>query len=119
MGRVSFLSSSSISISICFVAYLQVMVVINGDTINLTQPSFRPINHDLYHSSGGLMEEIKGLVHRHPNKLTVETINTGNKGYGAEITVVTYCRQRGERDERSRFRILLSFGQHGRELITT
>ncbi|WCJ44697.1 Zn-dependent exopeptidases superfamily protein [Euphorbia peplus] len=78
-----------------------------------------PINRDLYHSSVDLMEQIKTLVHRHPDKLTVETVEAGNKGYQAEITVVTYCRSRTETDERSKFRILLSFGQHGRELITS
>ncbi|KAJ6953337.1 hypothetical protein NC652_005132 [Populus alba x Populus x berolinensis] len=93
------------------------------------------INRDLYHSSADLLEQIKALVHRHPDKLTAETIKTGNKGYKAEITVVTYCRSRKETDDRSKFRILLefdlvcsvlddslvfqSFGQHGRELITT
>lgn len=66
-----------------------------------------PINRDLYHSSADLLEEIKALVHRHPDKLTVETIKTGNKGYKAEITVVTYCRNRKETDDRSKFRILL------------
>ncbi|KAJ7957962.1 Carboxypeptidase [Quillaja saponaria] len=77
------------------------------------------LNHFVGFCSGNLMEEIKGLVHRHPNKLTMDTIKAGNKGYGAEISVVTYSRERRERDERSKFRILLSFGQHGRELITT
>ncbi|XWS26002.1 hypothetical protein CRYUN_Cryun27aG0116300 [Craigia yunnanensis] len=48
-----------------------------------------------------------------------ETIKAGNKGYVAEITVVTYCQSRNESDDRSKFRILLSFGQHGRELITS
>ncbi|KAK9269917.1 hypothetical protein L1049_025490 [Liquidambar formosana] len=65
------------------------------------------------------MEEIKDLVHRHPDKLTMETIRTRSKGYHAEISVVTYCRSRREIDDRSKFRILLSFGQHGRELITS
>ncbi|XP_020969269.1 uncharacterized protein LOC107620482 [Arachis ipaensis] len=51
--------------------------------------------------------------------LAMETIKAGNKGYGAEITVVTYSERKKETDERSKFRILLSFGQHGRELITT
>ncbi|EEF52851.1 metallocarboxypeptidase A-like protein MCYG_01475 [Ricinus communis] len=78
-----------------------------------------PINRDLYHSSLDLLEQIKALVHRHPDKLTVETIKTENKGYEAQITVVTYCRSRKEIDDRSKFRILLSFGQHGRELITS
>ncbi|XP_022875417.1 uncharacterized protein LOC111393883 [Olea europaea var. sylvestris] len=69
--------------------------------------------------SGGLLEEIKSLVHRHPDKLSMEKISSKNKGYEAEMTVVTYCQNRKETDDRSKFRILLSFGQHGRELITT
>ncbi|KAL5778356.1 hypothetical protein ACOSP7_011282 [Xanthoceras sorbifolium] len=82
-------------------------------------PSLTPINRDLYHSSGDLMEQISNLVHRHPDKLTMETIKTGNKGYNAELNVVTYCRNRKDGDDRTKFRILLSFGQHGRELITS
>ncbi|KAI8549323.1 hypothetical protein RHMOL_Rhmol06G0016600 [Rhododendron molle] len=50
--------------------------------VNLTGPSSTPINRDLYHTSDALMEQIKALVHRHPDKL-------------------------------------YSFGQHGRELITS
>ncbi|XP_061372824.1 metallocarboxypeptidase A-like protein TRV_02598 isoform X2 [Gastrolobium bilobum] len=49
----------------------------------------------------------------------METIEAGNKGYGAEVAVVTYCKGKREVDERSKSRILLSFGQHGRELITS
>ncbi|XP_017980778.1 PREDICTED: carboxypeptidase B2 isoform X1 [Theobroma cacao] len=112
----SFLLFSSFLLSIF--ACLRSFSLVYADA-NLTQPSFTPINRDLYHSSNDLIEQIKSLVHRHPDKFTVETIKAGNKGYGAEITVVTYCRSRKESDERSKFRILLSFGQHGRELITS
>ncbi|XP_048501834.1 uncharacterized protein LOC104905661 isoform X2 [Beta vulgaris subsp. vulgaris] len=77
-----------------------------------------PINRDLYHSSVDLMEEIEALVHRHPNKLNIETIESENRGYQAQVAVVTYCRDRKE-DDKSKFRILLTFGQHGRELITS
>ncbi|CAK9313237.1 unnamed protein product [Citrullus colocynthis] len=65
------------------------------------------------------MKEIKALVHRHPDKLTIETMKSRNKGYVAEIPVVTYCHGGNNIDDMSKFRILLSFGQHGRELITT
>ncbi|KAJ9165869.1 hypothetical protein P3X46_020687 [Hevea brasiliensis] len=81
--------------------------------------TFTPINRDLYHSSVDLLEQLKALVHRHPDRLALETIKTENKGYKAEITVATYCRSRRGSDDRSKFRILLSFGQHGRELITS
>ncbi|KAE8680366.1 putative HXXXD-type acyl-transferase family protein [Hibiscus syriacus] len=94
-------------------------IAIASTDADLAQPSFIPINRDLYHSSDALIEQIKSLVHRHPDKLTVETIRAGNKGYKSEITVVTYCHSRKDSDDKSKFRILLSFGQHGRELITS
>ncbi|KAK6131377.1 hypothetical protein DH2020_034862 [Rehmannia glutinosa] len=78
-----------------------------------------PINHDLYHTSGALLEEIESLVHRHPDKLSIEKISGTNKGYKAEITVITYSGNRKESDDRAKLRILLTFGQHARELITT
>ncbi|XP_052202265.1 uncharacterized protein LOC127808010 [Diospyros lotus] len=86
---------------------------------NITATSLTSINRDLYHTSDTLMEEIKSLVHRHPDKLHMETFGSKNKGYHSEMTVVTYCRNRKEVDDSSKYRILLSFGQHGRELITS
>ncbi|XP_021845330.1 uncharacterized protein [Spinacia oleracea] len=77
-----------------------------------------PINRDLYRTSADLMEEIEALVNRHPKKLSIETMESVNKGYEAQVAVVTYCRDRNE-DDKSKFRILLTFGQHGRELITS
>ncbi|PON60559.1 Peptidase M14, carboxypeptidase A [Parasponia andersonii] len=114
MGRLRFLfSASGLSLSLFLLASLQVFLVIDAKT------DLNPIDRDLYHSSGELMEEIKGLVDRHPDKLTLETVKSKNKGYEAEVAVVTYGRRREEGDDRSKFRILLSFGQHGRELITS
>ncbi|XP_022951366.1 metallocarboxypeptidase A-like protein TRV_02598 [Cucurbita moschata] len=78
-----------------------------------------PINRDLYHSSVDLMKEIEAVVHRHSDKLTIETMKSRNKGYVVEMPVVTYRHGRNNIDDISKFRILLSFGQHGRELITT
>ena len=57
--------------------------------------------------SDTLMEEIKALVHRHPDKLYMEVIGSQNKGYRVEMTVVTYCRNRKEIDDRSKYRVLL------------
>ncbi|XVF35840.1 hypothetical protein REPUB_Repub19eG0005700 [Reevesia pubescens] len=114
MAASFLLFSSFLSVFACLPSFSPVYA-----DANLTQPSFTPINRDLYHSSNDLIEQITSLVHRHPDKLTVETIRAGNKGYEAEVTVVTYCQSRKESDDRSKFRILLSFGQHGRELITS
>ncbi|CAJ1973147.1 unnamed protein product [Sphenostylis stenocarpa] len=109
-----------LSISICFLVFLQdLLLSVDAQSYNQTQPSVTPIDYDLYHSSHNLMEEIRALVHRHPDKLTMETMKAANKGYGADITVVTYGKEKEKNDKRSKLRILLSFGQHGRELITT
>lgn len=56
---------------------------------------------------------------RHPDRLTMETLRAGNKGYSAELLVVTYNQFKKTIDDNLKFRILLSFGQHGRELITS
>ncbi|KAF3446887.1 hypothetical protein FNV43_RR12067 [Rhamnella rubrinervis] len=117
MGRLRCLSSAS-SINFCFLGCLQVLLLVNAKT-NPETTSFTPINRDLYHSTGDLRKEIKAMVHRHPDKFTLETFKSGNKGYRAEVGVVTYCRRRQDTDDSSKFRILLSFGQHGRELITS
>ncbi|XP_057974376.1 uncharacterized protein LOC131162190 [Malania oleifera] len=116
MGRRLLLCLSSFSL--LFFVSLQNFSLVHGKS-NRTRPSLTPINRDLYHLSDDLMKHVKDLVHRHPDKLSIETIRTGNKGYRAEITVVTYCRGRRDIDDRSKFRALLSFGQHGRELITS
>uniref|UniRef100_A0A5B6Z6W7 Putative carboxypeptidase A6 n=1 Tax=Davidia involucrata TaxID=16924 RepID=A0A5B6Z6W7_DAVIN len=120
MGRRRLLSlSSSPSFFILLISLFFACFSLVNAKSNLTRHSFTPINRDLYHTSDALMEEIKALVRRHPDKLTLEKIRSQNKGYHAEMTVVTYCRNRKEIDDRSKFRILLSFGQHGRELITS
>lgn len=65
------------------------------------------------------MDEIGRLVHRHPTRFSIETISAGNKGYEAELAVVTYCKGIKKANRNSKLRILLSFGQHGREFITS
>ncbi|GER26152.1 carboxypeptidase B2 [Striga asiatica] len=109
-----------------------------GRSNNTKTPAITPINHDLYHTSGALLEEIESLVHRHSDILSIEKITRKNKGYEAEMCVVTYSRDMKGSDDRPKLRILLwskkkglwvydypkpvppeTFGQHARELITT
>lgn len=111
--------SSSFRIFILLISTLFFSNVNGGSDRSKPQPARTSINHDLYHSSDALMEEIGALVNRHPDRLSMETFKTKNKGYEAELNVVTFCRNRKETDDRSKYRILLSFGQHARELITT
>lgn len=49
----------------------------------------------------------------------MDIIKTSNKGYSAELFVVTFNHMKERMDNGSKVHILLSFGQHGRELITS
>lgn len=109
MGRLGFLFFFFL-FSLCLLEFLQffcLVVVVDAKANNRNQLSLTPINRDLYHSGEDLMEEIKALVNRHPDKLLLETVKSGNRDYQAEVKVVTYCRRRQESDDRSKFRILL------------
>lgn len=123
MGRFvppfSILSFDSIIIILHFLVLgFPICSVVDANR-NGSQLPITPINTDLYHTSGALLEEIDSLVHRHPDKLLIETFASTNKGYHSDMTVITYCRNRKDIDDKSKLRILLTFGQHGRELITT
>ncbi|KAL6848530.1 hypothetical protein ACP4OV_021824 [Aristida adscensionis] len=89
-----------------------------------------PISRDLYHSSDSILHDIKALVARHTDKLSMDTIRGSNKGYSAELFVVTFNHLKESVDNGSKVHVLLvilterlivfqSFGQHGRELITS
>ncbi|XP_068646270.1 metallocarboxypeptidase A-like protein ARB_03789 [Aristolochia californica] len=105
-------------LSLSFFFFLvQLSSVVNGR--NVSGSLLTPINHDLYRSSDSLLEQVIALVGRHPDRLSTEKIRAQNKGYSAEILVVTYSHVQKEIEESSKFRILLTFGQHGRELITS
>jgi len=67
-----------------------------------------PIPRDLYHSSGALLNEIEALASRHPDVLTMEKMRADNKGYAAEIVVITYNHVKKQTNNKSKFRILLN-----------
>ncbi|KAL6524937.1 hypothetical protein OROMI_030530 [Orobanche minor] len=115
--RLNPLSSLLIFASVVFFAYR--FSFAHGKSNDTGTPAITPINHDLYHTSGALLEEVESLVHRHPDKLSIEKISNKNKGYESEMAVITYSRNKKETDDRVKLRILLTFGQHARELITT
>lgn len=94
------------SLFIIFILFISNLFIIYAQTDPIL-PSFTPINRDLYHQSDALLEEIKSLVDRHPDKLSMETLNSKNRGYEADVKVVTYCQNREETDEKSKFRILI------------
>lgn len=96
---------------------LRLLCFVNG--VNTSDLSLTPIPRHLYHSCDSLLKDVKALVSRHPEKLTVDRIRAEDKGYAADIVVVTYNSGKIPKNGNFKFRILLTFGQHGRELITS
>lgn len=97
-----FITLSSLFLFSCFSS-----IYSSSDDDFRQQPPVTPINRDLYRTSDALMEEIEALVNRHQDRLHIETFQSTNKGYHAELNVVTYCRNRTAIDDKSKFRILL------------
>ncbi|KAL3681307.1 hypothetical protein R1sor_024263 [Riccia sorocarpa] len=88
--------------------------VVKADHENLSEP-----NYSIYHRSDTLLKKVRELVERHPRIMSVEVLKGEQDGYEAEITVVTV--EPGGRDvpQDMKMRLLLDFGQHGRELVTS
>ncbi|KAK1296811.1 hypothetical protein QJS10_CPB15g00266 [Acorus calamus] len=101
-----------------FVIYsLQLWWVVNGR--KFSDHHITPIRLDLYRSCDNLIEDVKALVDRHPDVFTMETMKAVDNDYSAAISVITYNNPKRGLDEKLKSRILISFGQHGRELITS
>lgn len=92
---------------------------VNGSDKKPTNQQFSSIDYSLYHHSNTLLEEVKALVARHPDKMSMKLLKSTRTGYSAEIAVVTFASRQQETEDRQKTRILLNFGQHGREMITS
>lgn len=92
---------------------------VNGSDKKPTNQQFSSIDYSLYHHSNTLLEEVKALVARHPDKIQMKLLKSTRTGYSAEIAVVTFASRQQETEDRQKTRILLNFGQHGREMITS
>ncbi|KAL2620622.1 hypothetical protein R1flu_000827 [Riccia fluitans] len=81
---------------------------------NLSEP-----NYSLYQRSDALLKRVRDLVEHHPQIMSMEVLKGEQDGYEVEITVVTV--EPGGRDisQDTKMRLLLDFGQHGRELVTS
>lgn len=77
------------------------------------------INYSLYHQSDILLQEVEALVARHRDKMQMKVLRSVSTGYSAEISVVTFAQRQEKAEDDQKIRILLNFGQHGREMITS
>ncbi|XP_057861349.2 metallocarboxypeptidase A-like protein ARB_03789 isoform X2 [Cryptomeria japonica] len=77
------------------------------------------INYSLYHQSDILLQEVEALVARHRDKMSMKILRSISAGYSAEISVITFAHGQEKAEDDQKIRILLNFGQHGREMITS
>eukprot|EP01024_Parvocaulis_polyphysoides_P051502 TRINITY_DN50739_c0_g1_i1.p1 TRINITY_DN50739_c0_g1~~TRINITY_DN50739_c0_g1_i1.p1 ORF type:complete len:468 (+),score=48.16 TRINITY_DN50739_c0_g1_i1:183-1586(+) len=79
-------------------------------------------DYTYYHKYEDLLKEVDHVVEDNPDLMRVETLKgsdvADNKEYSAEIKVVTVELGGITDDHSGKMRILLNYGQHGREIIT-
>eukprot|EP00250_Pteridium_aquilinum_P002085 c12289_g1_i1 orf=112-966(+) len=77
------------------------------------------LNEHLYHQRDSLLQEVEALALRHPESMLVHSWKSDSDGYASEIMIATIQHGANNMAEKDKYRLLLSFGQHGRELITS
>ncbi|KAM0951772.1 hypothetical protein DsansV1_C03g0029301 [Dioscorea sansibarensis] len=93
---------------------LRLLCFVNG--ANISDPSLTPILCHLYHSCDSLLKDVKALVSRDPEKLSVDQIRAEDKGYIADIVVVIYNSYKIPKNGNLKFRILLNRYLYSRAL---
>ncbi|MCO5560014.1 hypothetical protein L7F22_013620 [Adiantum nelumboides] len=94
-------------------SFLQVII---GEQIK--RKNITIINADLYHERDALLQEVEALGFKHPESMLVQSWNSQVDGYNSDILIAT-IEHHNNLSVANKYRILLSFGQHGRELITS
>ncbi|KAL3151585.1 hypothetical protein ABBQ38_012581 [Trebouxia sp. C0009 RCD-2024] len=83
------------------------------DTTAVTQPDYT-----LYNTREQLFRKVFDVVDKHPLFMEVDEVPLAVDDYEAILTVVTVEPGGLSRDHDDKMRLLISFGEHGRELIT-
>ena len=82
--------------------------------VNITFPDYR-----VYHQMDELLGEVDALVERHPSIMRRDVMEAAVDGYSTEMSVVTVSPGGLDGDLDGKLRILLNFGEHARELVTS
>eukprot|EP00884_Botryococcus_braunii_P001474 jgi/Botrbrau1/11327/Bobra.0038s0087.2 len=79
----------------------------------LAQPDF-----SIYHKKDAVFQDIQKLVQQYPDIMRIDDIKRTDKEYESSLEVVTVEPGGLSFDHQHKYRLLLNFGEHGRELIT-
>eukprot|EP00898_Chlorokybus_atmophyticus_P002578 jgi/Chlat1/3320/Chrsp22S03474 len=96
-------------------ALLTLFLLSAGSSAAASAQQWSKPDYSYYHTGAGIIEAVKALADRHPDvmQLSFEERTDDHGSYTARVAVATL-----NNNNNSRLRALLSFGQHGRELIT-
>ncbi|KAJ7109604.1 hypothetical protein O6H91_Y571400 [Diphasiastrum complanatum] len=90
-----------------------------GDSQQYPTENGTVLDFNLYHRSDQLLQDISALVSRHPMMMTEKVWKSVVVGYSTEMTIVTVEPGGRRPNLERRLRVLLNFGQHARELVTS
>ncbi|GMH33623.1 hypothetical protein BSKO_01457 [Bryopsis sp. KO-2023] len=83
------------------------------------RPLVSKVDYRIYHKIDDLMEEVKAVVRDHPGSMNIEEKTRSQGDYSAPLTVLSSKQAGLSTPDDDKMRVLMSFGEHGRELITT
>lgn len=81
--------------------------------VNITQPDYK-----IYHRMDSLLAEVDALVSRHPSIMRDALLESEVGGYSTSMRVVTISPD-GSFEDSHKLRVLLNFGEHARELVSS
>lgn len=81
--------------------------------VNITQPDYK-----IYHRMDSLLAEVDALVSRHPSIMRGALPESEVDGYSTSMRVVTISPD-GSFEDSHKLRVLLNFGEHARELVSS
>lgn len=82
--------------------------------LNITFPDYR-----IYHRTNALLLEVDALVDRHPSIMRRDVMEAAVDGYSTEMSVVTVSPGGWDGKFDDKLRVLLNFGEHARELVSS
>ncbi|CAL5228382.1 g11505 [Coccomyxa viridis] len=103
----------TVLLGLCFLA----LASANEEQIQLAQPDFA-----IYHTKEQILEEVDNIAKANPHIMKAKNIEYGDESaenpYRANMKVVTVEPGGHTHDHSRKIRLLLNYGEHGRELIT-
>ncbi|GAB4818297.1 hypothetical protein N2152v2_005343 [Parachlorella kessleri] len=87
-------------------------------TARVRVPKLAQPDYSVYHTKDGVFKAFKSTVSQCSSFMKITKYNEGNAEYSTDVSVVTVEPGGLSEDQSSKIRVLLDFGEHGRELVS-